>query len=329
MRIPHLIGMLLLSASAAAEAATPVADSTAAPVAASSSADPSDITGPTRSDGLRIGRLAIVGAGGGAAHFFGYRYAEKTWWQGRKTGGIHFINDWSGETFLNLDKAGHFMSAMFLAEISGHVYQWAGFSPRTSILLGSLTSFGELFLVEWRDGRFDQWGFSIPDLAADAAGAAVPLIHTYFPATQAVRFKWSYFPSSQLRSRTSRQEAGLPFVDSFVEDYEGMTFWMTLDVKRMFGLRHLTAWPNGLGLAIGWGATGMHGANAKSTGPNRGYPGLPEARHEIFLSVDYHAPDLPGQGPVWTRIKHVLQYLHLPAPAVRIHPERTFYLLYF
>jgi hypothetical protein len=282
----------------------------------------------TNVPGLQYGRLALVGAGGSTAHLLAYRYVEKTWWQGRQTGGIRFINDWSGETFLNMDKAGHFMSGLFLAEMSAGIYRWAGFNPNTSTVLGSLTSFGELLFVEWRDGHFDQWGFSIPDLTADALGAAVPVLHTFFPATQAVRFKMSYLPSSQLRDRVSRQEQGRPFVDSMADDYEGMTFWMTVDIKRMFGLRQFTAWPDGLGLAVGLGATGMHGANAKSRGPNRGYPNLPEAQSEILLALDYHAPDLPGEGAVWGRVKRFLRFVHLPAPAVRVYPEWTFYFLY-
>jgi len=73
----------------------------------------------------------------------------------------------------------------------------------------------------------------------------------------------------------------------------------------------------------------MRGANAKSRGPDRRYPDPPNAQNEIFLSLDVHAPDLPGEGPSLSRIKRTLGFRHLPAPAIRVYPETTFYLLYF
>ena len=55
-----------------------------------------------------------------------------------------------------------------------------------------------MFYIEYRDGRYGHWGFSIPDATGDVLGALVPLIHANFPATQMVQFKLSYFPSPAL-----------------------------------------------------------------------------------------------------------------------------------
>lgn len=279
--------------------------------------------------GVCYKRLALVGVGGGGAHYVAYRYLDRTWWQGKKLDHIRFINDWSGDTYLNMDKFGHFFSGIALAEGIGGIYAWVGFSPRTSTILGSLTSLGELFLVEMRDGRFDQWGFSIPDFTANVLGAAVPLVHTLFPGTQAVRFKMSYFPSALYRDRARRKASNRPHYESIIDDYEGMTFWMTLDMERLLWHGARSVWPDWLGLGVGVGARGMHGSNKQSKGPNRGYPELLDAQHEIFLALDFNADHLPGSGKIWRRVKSALRFVHLPAPAVRIYPEKTFYLLYF
>ena len=87
-------------------------------------------------------------------------------------------------------------------------------------------------------------------------------------------------------------------------------------------------WPDWLGLAIGYGATGMHGANVKSKGREREYLHLPDSRPEIVLSLDADTQYLPGDGDIWSLFKEQLNWLHLPAPAIRIYPSLRLYLLY-
>ena len=295
---------------------------------ASAAADQAD-SSKTRQQGIHLKRLAYVGVAAAGVHWVGYRYFERTWWQGQNTGRFRVVYDWSGDTLLNMDQSGHFMAGILFAQTARDLYYWIGFSPRTAMLLGSLSSIAELLYIEFRDGRFDQWGFSIPDATADVLGALIPLIHAYIPASQAVRFKFSYFSSALYRDRKARQASGRPFVPSIIDDYEGMTFWMVLNPKPLLRGQAAEVWPNWLGVAVGVGAQGLHGFNHKSRGADRGYPKLPEAQREILLSLDFDFAHFLRDCEAFRKFMPYLRLSRFPTPALRIYPTRTFYLLYF
>ncbi|MEC8932245.1 MAG: DUF2279 domain-containing protein [Candidatus Latescibacterota bacterium] len=299
-----------------------------------------DVTGPhlagaadsgdseRRPVGLRPRRLVALGGLGATAHYVGFRYFDRAWYQGQKRDSIRWLQDWSGNTYLHVDKGGHFMSGLFLSSSMNDAFVWTGFAPRTAALLGALTSWGLLFEIEMRDAYFDQWGFSVPDFVANTAGVSVPLLHGWIPATRIVDFKFSWFPSSLYRDYDARLAADRPRTQYAIDDYEGMTFWMTIAVEPMLRGHAKQMWPDWLGLAIGYGATGMHGANVKSKGREREYLHLPDSRPEIILSLDADTRYLPGDGDIWSLFKEQLNWLHLPAPAIRIYPSLRLYLLY-
>jgi len=269
-----------------------------------------------------------LGGLGATAHYVGFRYFDRAWYQGQKRDSIRWLQDWSGNTYLHVDKGGHFMSGLFLSSSMNDAFVWTGFAPRTAALLGALTSWGLLFEIEMRDAYFDQWGFSVPDFVANTAGVSVSLLHAWIPATRIVDFKFSWFPSSLYRDYDARLAADRPRTQYAIDDYEGMTFWMTIAVEPMLRGHAKQMWPDWLGLAIGYGATGMHGANVKSKGREREYLHLPDSRPEIILSLDADTRYLPGDGDIWSLFKEQLNWLHLPAPAIRIYPSLRLYLLY-
>jgi hypothetical protein len=278
---------------------------------------------------VRLDRLVLVGGGAAAFRYLGFKYVDRAWYQGKKLDHIRWLHDWSGETYLHLDKGGHFLGGFFLAQTLTDAYAWSGFGARPAALLGTLTSWAALLEIEMRDAYFDQWGFSIPDFAANTLGASVPLVHALFPSLRVVRFKFSYHPSRlylERRERAAPPER--PHTDHLIDDYEGMTFWMTIGVNPLLRGRAEAWWPDFLGLALGYGATGLHGSNVKSRGRFRRYQDLPDARPEIFLALDADARFLPGQHPLWQYLKEQFNWLHLPSPAVRLYPEWRLYLFY-
>ena len=277
---------------------------------------------------LRPGRLALIGGTGAVLHYAGFKYFDRAWYQGQKQDHIRWIRDWSGETYLDLDKGGHFMGGILMAQTLTDAFIWSGFRPRPAAVLGTFASWAALLQIEMRDAYFDQWGFSIPDFVANTVGASIPLIHTWFPRTRAIRFKASYHPSDLYLDRRQRTLDGKPRVDHLIDDYEGMTFWLTLSIEDFLPEQAAARWPDGLGLAWGYGATGLHGSNVKSKGPNKRYPDLPDASPELFFALDYDARSLPGKGRFWSHVKKQLNWLHFPTPAIRFHPSWRFYLLY-
>lgn len=277
---------------------------------------------------VRPGRLALVGGSAAAFHYIGFKYFDRAWYQGQKTNRIRWIHDWGGDTYVNLDKGGHFMGGAFMAQKLSEAYAWVGFTERTAALLGTTTSWVALLDIEMRDAYFDQWGFSIPDFVANTLGASLPILHAFFPRTRALQFKWSYHPSRLYLEHEDRSASNRPHVDHLIDDYEGMTFWASLPFSSLWDGKKNVYTPDWGRLAIGYGASGLHGSNAKSRGRFKLYPDLPDAKPEVFLALDYDTNYLPGDNRLWRYFKSQLNWLHWPSPAVRIYPSLRFYLLY-
>lgn len=278
--------------------------------------------------GINYRRLALLSISGATVDYAAFKYFDRAWYEGRKQNHIRWLYDWYGDAYLDMDKGGHFMSSLYLAQILQDAYRWTGFSPKSAALLGTGTSWAALLQVEMRDAYFADWGFSVPDFFYNTLGASIPLIHTLIPSTQVLNFKISYHPSSLYLNRKERALQGQPHTEFIVDDYEGITFWMTFAPNDILWEQAEEIWPDYLGLAVGYGATGLHGSHAKSKGRFKYYKDRPDAQPEFFLAFDYDIRHLLGEGPIWHFLKTQLNTLHLPAPAIRLYPEWRFYLLY-
>ncbi len=282
---------------------------------------------PAENRRVRLERLLALCGAGAAIHYLGFRYFDRAWYQGEKRNSIRWINDWSGDTYLNLDKGGHFMGGLFLSSLFSSAYSWAGFGTMSATSLGTLTSWGALFEIEMRDAYFVHWGFSIPDFFFNTLGAAVPLVYATCPPSRAFGFKFSYWPSPLYRERVQRSREERPHTDHLIDDYQGMTFWMTVALEQLLPERGARIWPDFLGLALGYSAIGLHGSNVKSKGPFREYEDLPDGRPEVLIAFDFDARFMPGDAAWWKPLKSQLNWIHLPAPAIRLYPDLRFYLM--
>ncbi len=279
------------------------------------------------SAGIKGRRLAALATATAACHWVGFRYFDRAWYEGQKTDHIRWIYDWSGETYLNLDKGAHFMAGVAMAEGLGTALVWSGVEPLPAALVGTAASWAFLLEIEMRDAYYDQWGFSVPDFTANTVGAALPLLHQLVPRTRAIRAKFSYHPSSLYLDRQQRRQRNLPHTGHLIDDYEGMTFWLSVSPTELLPT-WCSSWPAWANLACGYGAHGLHGDNVKSKGPNKRYPELPDAQPEVFLGLDLNTRPWPPHGRAGRWAHGGLQWLHLPSPAVRVTPSWGFYLLY-
>ena len=145
---------------------------------------------------VRPGRLALVGGSAAAFLHIGFKAFDRAWYQGQKTHQIRWIYDWGGDTYVNLDKGGHFMGGAFMAQKLSEAYAWAGFTERTAALLGTTTSWAALL---------ERLRCATPILTSGALAflilsptrsERVSPCYTHFPRTRALQFKWSYHPSN-------------------------------------------------------------------------------------------------------------------------------------
>ncbi|MBI4810249.1 MAG: DUF2279 domain-containing protein [Ignavibacteriales bacterium] len=261
-----------------------------------------DTTATDRTDEIKPVRLALVLGSSAlvvtAAHIQSYN----SWWHGERS---HFQIREDGAKALTADKVGHFYFTYLTSDLLSRSLQWSGFQKRNALLIGASMSLAFQLYVEVEDGFTKKLGFSIGDAVADAAGAFTPWLQSRVPIFETIRFKWSCYPSSNYKQGKFR---------TIIDDYESMYFWVAM---AHYGLPTIikSILPNFISIAIGYSVKGLD------------YPGGGQC--ELFLGLDYDFIGLPGKGSFLDAVKHVMNYIHFPAPAIRITPTFVVYGLKF
>jgi hypothetical protein len=199
-----------------------------------------------------------------------------------------------------MDKLGHYFNARLASLLLADTASWIGFRENPSQWIGAIMSWLLYLQIEIFDGQFEQWGFSLGDLAANTAGAFMPLLSTRYPVIQKFTLKLSYSPSEIQQQKY------------VVEDYAGMTFWLTSNPQNFLPRSFDSFWPDFLNIALGYSIS-------KKT-----YGDI-----ELYLGLDYDLTKIEVRSPFWRRVLYYLNYIHLPAPAIKISPQKQLYLLYY
>jgi len=229
---------------------------------------------------------------------------SNAWWKDNRTS-FHFQNDWSYALWF--DKIGHFFDATILVHIFSVGFEAANFQTEDAMIYGTISALAFLYYVEIEDGFGAQWGFSPGDAISDALGAGYALAQYYFPYLQNFQFKFSYYPSAEMRSGKH--------IGNFFDDYEGQKHWLTFRMKNLLPGDLAEIWPAFLNLAVGMGVKNLDGSGG--------------GRREIFIGLDFNVLELPLEGGVGNFIKNTLNYFHLPMPGIRISPDYAFFVFLF
>ena len=256
-------------------------------------------------------RLFGVAGGLVAVNFYAYQRFKDIWWQYPKTK-FHLYRGWrqtqgwydfgyDDSPWRHMDKFGHFYGSRFASLFLADAAQWVGFEHRQSRWIGALTSWLFYLQIELFDGQFEQWGFSLGDLAANTACAFMPLLSGRFHFLQKFKLKLSYRPSAEIEKN-----------HYLIEDYAGMTFWLTANPRDFMPSLFDNVWPEFLNIAVGYGI------NKKAHGDV-----------ELYFGLDYDLRTCRTKSVITNRVITYLDYFHLPAPAMRTTPTGTFTLFYF
>lgn len=254
-----------------------------------------DGPGVRRPNALRlVGVSGLALATGGAAMATQYN----RWWKDNG-GRFRFREDW--RYVLWTDKLGHAYTGQIHALFYGNAFEWAGLETGTARAVGAGVAWANMLIYEVMDGFGPQWGFSTGDLLFNTLGVGYQYARWYVPAVEATRFKMSYWPSG--------------WDDRLlVDDYMGQVYWLTL------GARAVTpdAWhgvvPPWLNLAVGYGARDLGAYDFLQT-------------PYVYLGLDFAPSQLGLDHPVWNIVAGIFDYVHLPAPAIRLTPRPALVLL--
>ncbi len=209
---------------------------------------------------------------------------------------------------LNQDKLLHFYGGVVGSTISAKALLWSGYDQPDASFLGAATSLAFLTFMKIEDGHIDYLGFDRVDELANIVGAAYPLAQYYVPFLDNFTPKFSYIAS---KNNVVAENQVLP---NFLEDHEGQKFWMGITLYNMLPKELQRYWLPAVGLAVGYTVRELN---------------TPKPYHETILALDLDLRKLPGNSYFLRTMWEMLNYIHLPMPAVRISPSVIWYGLYF
>jgi hypothetical protein len=262
-------------------------------------------------------RLYSMLSGVALCDIYGYKRLKELWYDWSTTS-FHSINlNDDFEKYKWMDKMGHFLHAYFASSLFSRGYRWTGFTGENSVWYGALSGWLWMLQIEIADGFFREWGFSWGDLLANTAGSGFSLFQQLYPdALGGIQPKISYRKSDALKERRYNNNA-----KSIIDDYEGMTFWLAVNVHHYLPeniQEECPGWLAPLGIAIGHSAKGI--ANSPQGGVR-----------EIFLGLDYDLRKIPigDESEIIRFLKSELNIFRLPLPAIKLTPNGIWYGLYF
>ena len=273
-----------------------------------------------QSDSLKVNkkRVFIVGSSLAGALGGSYLYVQNSWWS-EKQEPFHF-DDGADLTYaLNVDKVGHFMGGLEAADVFSSSMKWAGMQEEQALWYGAAFGSGLQLAIEMKDAYAPYWGFSKWDLALGSAGSLFPVAQYYNDDLKAINFKFSYYKHSDIYWELDRQRGKEPNKYAWQDDYPNQTYWLSLDVNHF---TETCCWPDWLNLAIGFGLDDTQYLNENNTKMG--------GNNEWYLALDYDIPKMlkKWNSPTGKKVKHWLNYIHLPAPTIRISPKLEFYPLF-
>lgn len=267
--------------------------------------------GDTTVDSIQYGKLAILGGLMVGTMVTIHIYQQNGWWKDNRAP-FHFQEDLVYG--LSVDKIGHFYGATLFTFVARRALEYTNVPSRKALWIGAGSALLFQTYVEVEDG-FSTWGFDRVDFASDVAGAAWPVLREYYPVLQNYDLKFSYVPSDLLNRPGGSGFKGQKHL--MIDDYEGQTFWLSVKVNNLLPDAAKQYWPSFLCLSVGYGARDITGT---VTPP---YP-------VVFLALDYDfAHIIPQRSTLLRDITEFLNFVHFPAPTVRISPSAIWYGFFF
>tara|TARA_B100001250_G_scaffold85675_1_gene70764 strand:- start:423 stop:1367 length:945 start_codon:yes stop_codon:yes gene_type:complete len=273
-----------------------------------------------KSDSIQINKnrvlvvsSSLLGAIGGS-----YWYIQNSWWSDKQVS-FHF-DDGADLTYaLNVDKIGHFLGGVEAADIFASSMKWSGMQDKQAIWYGAIFGSSIQLAIEMKDAYAPYWGFSKWDLALGSAGAFWPVGQHYISNLKAIDVKLSYYRHSDVYWELERQRGKNPSQYAWHDDYVNQTYWLSFDVNHFI---ETCCWPEWLNLSIGFGLDDTQYLNTNNT--KKG------GNNEWYIAFDYDIPKMLNKwdSPLAKKVKHWLNYIHFPAPTIRLAPKARFYPLF-
>jgi hypothetical protein len=233
-------------------------------------------------------------------------YQDNGYWKDNRAR-FHFKEDLKYS--LQVDKIAHFWDTALLSSVLSLSVEWANVPKKDAVLWGAGGSLLFNTFTEIQDG-FSEWGFDRVDWLANLGGAFWYVGKNTVPFMENLDIKWNYYPSPNLDTPGAfTGQRHLIF-----DDYEGFTFWMSFKVNSVLPKSVEQFWPDFLCFAVGYGARDIL---------------KPDKYSVWYVGLDYDMTKIIPQDTWFLKsLSETLNYIHFPAPAIRISPGAIWYGLY-
>lgn len=250
----------------------------------------------------RVRNIALVSGAAYGAALYGL---NKAWYEEFPRTKFHFFND--NAEWKQLDKAGHFYSAFHISQASIHLLQKAGITQKKANFWGGMMGFLILAPIEILDGYSAQYGASWGDLVANAVGSGTAMAQYMIWNEARIKPKYSFTPTSLAAKRPNVLGDG--FHEEFLKDYNGQTYWLSIDVYAFLPSR--SKFPKWLNFVFGYGVENIVYANDQQN-LTQGY----NAHRQYYFGIDFDLSHFTGKSKVVNTLIYVVDLIHLPAPTL-------------
>ncbi len=182
-------------------------------------------------------------------------YLNQAWYQKYNTSTFHFFND--NYEWYHMDKFGHTFTNYQTARLMMGAMKWAGYSDKKQILIGGLSGFTYMAVVEVMDGYSAGWGFSWGDMAANTLGTGMAIGQKMAWNEQRIQLKFSFLNSSY--AKYNPDLLGKNLSEQILKDYNGQTYWLSINPSAF--MKKENNFPKWLNFAFGYGGNGMLNAH--------------------------------------------------------------------
>jgi len=244
-------------------------------------------------------------------YFGSMAYLQFVWYKDKERVPFHFYNDSKG--YLQIDKMGHAYGAYLESYLCYNWLRNAGVSKKNSLLFGGTMGVILQTPIEIFDGRYENWGFSWSDMAANTAGSLLLIGQEVLFDKQLFQYKFSFSRSEY--APLSNGYLGDNTLESLFLDYNGHTYWLSTNLNNILLKNKLPDWLN---ISFGYSANGMYGEfeNRTSWG---GVEIPPTERYRQFLiSLDIDWTKIPTDSKLLKKVFHALNFIKIPAPALEL-----------
>jgi hypothetical protein len=266
----------------------------------------------TSIDKKRLTTLVIAASAG---YTGGLATLNHVWYKDTGRQSFRFFND--NAEWKQLDKAGHSFASFHLGMLTSKALSSCDVPEKKADLYGAIAGFVLTLPIEVFDGYSDGYGASMGDVVADAAGPALFLSQKLLWKEIRIHPKFSFQRTHYAALRP--QLLGDNRWSEIVKDYNGQTYWLSVDLDKF------TTFPRWLNLAVGYGASDMiyaRDAQNQAAGfdPYRQY----------YLAFDFDLTSIRTRSKFVKTLIYMVNTVRLPAPAIEFSSRGSkFHPFYF